>query len=280
MPAVAARNLTRLPEWFGVLSAIPQFGPAFAAKALAASRKSDLQAMVAATDRIVAVCAWLRDALLANDVPAEKLLLNRQGVSNETKFKPLNMNETPNVFRFGFLGRWDPVKGVHILVEAFKRVPAHLRVALYICATGTGILSEKYRCDVERAAACDKRIRFLPAITHDQVSAFLTSIEALVVPSQWLETGPLVVLEAFAVETPVVGSNLGGIKELVREGEDGLLVPHDDVSAWTRAMVHLATDPALLDRLRRNIRPVRTMSDVANDMATLYNEIAATAYAA
>ena len=96
----------------------------------------------------------LYDALLANDVPPARLVLNRQGAGGGTKFKPLRrMNEIPNVFRFGFLGRWDPVKGVHILVEAFKRVPADLPVELHICATGTGTASEKYRRDVQRAAA-------------------------------------------------------------------------------------------------------------------------------
>ena len=59
--------------------------------------------------------------------------------------------------------------------------------------------------------------------------AFLSRIDVLAVPSQWLETGPLVVLEAFAAGTPVIGSDLGGIRELVSDGRDGLLVPHDDV---------------------------------------------------
>ena len=282
MPAVAARNLAKLPQRLGPLMRLPRFGPVLAAKALSVNRKQQLQEMVAEADRIVAVCAWLYDALLANDVPPGKLVLNRQGVGNGTKFKPLSrMNEAPNVFRFGFLGRWDPVKGVHILVEAFKRVPADLRVELHICATGTGTASEKYRRDVQRAAACDPRIRFFPATAHEKVGAFLAGVEALAVPSQWLETGPLVVLEAFAAGTPVIGSDLGGIKELVRHGHDGLLVPHDDVSAWTAAMVHLATDRALLHRLRQGIGPVRTMSDVAHDMAMLYHELcAADAYAA
>ena len=47
--------------------------------------------------------------------------------------------------------------------------------------------------------------------------------DALVVPSVWLETGPLVVLEAFAAGVPVIGSRLGGIAEMVRDGVDGLL---------------------------------------------------------
>ena len=73
--------------------------------------------------------------------------------------------------------------------------------------------------------------------------------------------------------TPVIGSDLGGIRELVSHGSDGLLVPHDDVSAWTAAMLRLATDRALLERLKRGIGPVRTMSDVGREMAALYREL-------
>jgi glycosyltransferase involved in cell wall biosynthesis len=105
------------------------------------------------------------------------------------------------------------------------------------------------------------------------VPTFLSKIDVLAVPSQWLETGPLVLLEAFAAGTPVIGSDLGGIGELVRHDENGILVPHDDVGAWTAAMTRLANDPALLDRLRQGMGSVRTMSDVGCDMAELYREL-------
>ncbi len=57
----------------------------------------------------------------------------------------------------------------------------------------------------------------------------LASYDATVVPSQWLETGPLIVLESFAAGTPVIGSNLGGVAELVSHDRDGWLVPHADM---------------------------------------------------
>src|SRR5262249_49130971 len=137
--------------------------------------------------------------------------------------------------RLAFLGRWDPVKGVHIMVEAFKRLPTDTPIELCICAAESGVESKGYRDDVKRLAASDPRIRFRSAISHEDVVSFLSEIDALVVPSQWLETGPLVVLEAFASGTPVIGSDLGGIKELVGHERNGLLVPHDDLSAWSAA---------------------------------------------
>jgi glycosyltransferase involved in cell wall biosynthesis len=276
MPGAAARGLAKVSKWLGPLLWLPQVGPALAASALSENRRSELQQMTAAADRIVAVCGWLYEALLANDVPPEKLVLSRQGVGNATEVGSFGRrNKDPNVLRFGFLGRWDPVKGVDMLVEAFRRVPESLKVELHICATAAGAASENYRREVQRAAGCDHRIRFSPTKEHEEVGEFFAGIDVLVVPSQWLETGPLVVLEAFAARTPVIGSNLGGIKELVRHEYNGVLVAHDDVDAWTGAMVQLATNPTLVERMRNQIGPVRTMSDVAQDMATLYHELCA-----
>jgi glycosyltransferase involved in cell wall biosynthesis len=230
--------------------------------------------MAAAADRIVAVCGWLYDALLINGVPCRKLILNRQGVAHSKQFISFGgAKVSSDMLRLGFLGRWDPLKGVDLLVEAFMRLPKNLPVELHICGVVAGSSSRKYREDVQYSAKSDHRIRFLPAMRPERISGFFAEIDVLMVPSQWLETGPLVVLEAFAAGTPVIGSKLGGIKELVSHERDGLLVVHDDVSAWTSAMSRLVTDRALLDRLREGMSLVRTMSEVAHDMAILYQKL-------
>jgi glycosyltransferase involved in cell wall biosynthesis len=269
-----ARAFAAMPENLGRLVRLPKLGPALGAKALALGCRKDLQGMFAATDRVVAVCSWIRDALLVNGEAAQKVVLNRQGVDDNTKFGASTcMATSPEVLRFGFLGRWDRVKGVHLLVEAFSRVPKTLPIELYILAAYAGAESRKYCEAVRRSVAGDPRIHFLPDAQKKGSADFLASIDALIVPSQWLETGPLVVLEAFAAKRPVIGSDLGGIREIVSHERDGLLVSHADVNAWTTAMVRLASDRGLLERLRQGIGPVRTMSDVACDMVTLYRDL-------
>jgi len=82
-----------------------------------------------------------------------------------------------------------------------------------------------------------------------------------------------VVLEAFAAGVPVLGSRLGGIAELVREDVDGILVEPASVAAWTAALQALAADPERCMRLRGGIRPPRTMTTVAAEMAALYQRL-------
>jgi glycosyltransferase involved in cell wall biosynthesis len=89
-----------------------------------------------------------------------------------------------------------------------------------------------------------------------------------------METGPLVLLEAFAAGVPVLGAHLGGIAELVRDGVDGVLVAPDDFSAWAGAIARLAANPHIVRELRGNITAPRSIEAVADDMAEVYSALA------
>jgi glycosyltransferase involved in cell wall biosynthesis len=94
--------------------------------------------------------------------------------------------------------------------------------------------------------------------------------DALVVPSVWLETGPLVVLEAFAAGVPVIGSRLGGIAEMVRDGEDGLLFEAGCPSKLASAIqIFERVQPIL----RSNVGEPKTSGEVASQHLKLYKEL-------
>ena len=76
----------------------------------------------------------------------------------------------------------------------------------------------------------------------------------IVVPSIWHDVAPLVVLEAFASGKPVVASAVGGLPELVREGETGRLVPPNDPAALAAALADLHTAPARAAEMGRAAR--------------------------
>jgi glycosyltransferase involved in cell wall biosynthesis len=115
---------------------------------------------------------------------------------------------------------------------------------------------------------------------HDPVSAddvvkTIAQYDVLAAPSQQFETGPLVVLEAFAAGLPVIGTRLGGIAELVQDGVNGLLVDAGSEIAWAKALRQLVEQPELLQRWRSGVRPPRTIDAVADDMAAVYRLVAA-----
>ena len=88
MPSAAAKGLAKVSKYLTPLLKLPRVGPAVAANALSEKRRTELQEVAAEADQIVAVCGWLYDALLANDVPPEKLVLSRQGIGGTAMFKP------------------------------------------------------------------------------------------------------------------------------------------------------------------------------------------------
>ncbi len=242
----------------------------FVVPTFVAARQYSLQEMARFADRIVVVCEWLYEALLANGIPREKLVLCRCGIPDSFDQPALKLKQHSRSLQVGFLGRWSQDKGIHILVEAFKYLPNEIPIELTIHTVGD---DEQYRKHILANIANDTRIHIAQPLAREDLPAALARFDVLAVPSQWLETGPLVVLEAHAVGTPVLGSNLGGIAELVKHNVDGLLIPPHDIRAWTDALARLAMDANLLERLRQGIRPVRTIGTEAADTAALYRSI-------
>ena len=239
-------------------------------------RHATVQSLFAEVDHVVAVCQWVKDILVRNGVPLHKITLCRQGVAEDPDSSNSKLREsrpTPqSPMRMVFLGRLDEMKGVHILIHALRSMPQlALRLAIYGVAQGEA--GVRYRRKLHQIAARDPRVEFHPPVLNGEVTSILQRYDLVAVPSQWLETGPLVVLEAFAAGIPVIGSRLGGISELVRDGVDGILVEPSDVNAWALALRRLSHDSTIHDALRANIRPPKRISTVAREMAALYTDV-------
>lgn len=224
-------------------------------------------------DRVVAVCDWVAGVLRRNGVQAPKLVLNRQGVSrtNAEFDRRVARSERELPLKLGYFGRVHPTKGLDTLVRALGAIP-DAQVSLDIF----GVVQEgnqDFYAQLKQLSASDARIRFRPPVDASSVSLAMSEFDIIAVPSVWLETGPLVVLEAFAAGVPVIGARLGGIAELVEHEVDGILVPPKDVSAWAEWIAKLSSDRAFVRSLMSSVKPPRTMTDVAREMAHVYNEI-------
>lgn len=287
MPTWALERLSRLPLTLSVAAEkkllaaksirLRQLGRTFSTPTLVTEHRRQLMQLVTLADRVILPSKWQYEAFRLNGFPEEKMLLCRQGVASKFERKVVATKLQNSTFKIGFLGRWQESKGVLTLVEAVHRLAADVSVELILHATHPGKYDMGNRDKVLAIAAVDQRIRIAKPLSRQAVPEVLASFDLLAVPSQCMETGPLVVLEAQAVGVPVLGSNLGGITELVHHGVDGWLVPANDVTAWTQAIATLAKDADLLAKLRQGIRPVRTMDDVALEMLALYQELLAAA---
>ena len=274
VPAAIARPIARLSR-MAVRGGAPLMKSLAGLTSAFDGHRVRFEHMARHSDRIVAVCQWAFDALLLNGIAREKLSLCRQGIEDAL---PPALRRPERVagsaLRVGFLGRYDPIKGLHVLARAFRRLPAVLPIELHIHGVANGPAERDYAAVIRSIADGDPRIHFLPPVGREAIWDALSGFDVLAVPSQLLETGPLVVIEAQAAGTPVLGSDLGGISELVTRGSRGWLVAHDSVDAWAAELKRLseARDAACGPMPARD---VRTMRDVACETLELYAGLAA-----
>jgi glycosyltransferase involved in cell wall biosynthesis len=145
-------------------------------------------------------------------------------------------------------GRLTAQKALDVALDAVVRVP---EARLLLLGDGP----ERPRLEAEAVArGLGDRVRFLGPGTRDEVLRLFAAADAMLVTSAW-ENLPHTVLEALAVGTPVIATSVGGVPEVVRDGENGLLVPPGDAIAVAAAVLRLAGDEPLRQRLRAAARP-------------------------
>jgi glycosyltransferase involved in cell wall biosynthesis len=140
--------------------------------------------------------------------------------------------------RFLCVGRLIPIKGHVVLLRAFRRVlderpDARLDIA------GRGVLEHGLK-DFSRELGLNEAVTFLGHVTP--ISAAIEGSTAVVVPSLGEGFG-MVALEAMERGRPVIATAIGGLEDLVRDGESGLLVPPNEAEPLAEAMLALANDP-------------------------------------
>ena len=145
------------------------------------------------------------------------------------------------------VGRLCEQKGQLLLVQALQRVLAQ-GVALELVLAGDGELRAEIEALIERLGL-RSQVRITGWIGSAEVRAEIVAARALVLPS-FAEGLPVVIMEAMALRRPVITTFVAGIPELVRDGENGWLVPAGDIDALASAIqACLAASPDVLERM-------------------------------
>lgn len=230
-------------------------------------RPEHIRERVNSLDRILAPTRLMRELLVRNGVREDLIRVSRYGLDT-SGLGAAREREGAGV-RFGFIGTLGPHKGPDLLLRAFRRLPPGLDASLAVHGEPGGF--EGFAGELHRVAAGDERIRFAGSFPPERLGEVLSGLDALVVPSRWYENAPLVAYSALAAGVPVVATDVGGLSEVVEDGKNGLLFPLDDEAGLARCLERLAGEPGLLARLRAGIEPVKTLSESAEELESLYN---------
>jgi len=136
-----------------------------------------------------------------------------------------------------FAGRLTAAKNLDVAVRAVERLPEATLIVI-----GDG--EERQRLE----GTAGDRVRFVGARPRSEVLGFLAAADVAVLPSAW-ENFPHAVVEALAMGTPVVATRVGGVPEIVRDGQNGLLVEPGDDAGFASALERVVRDEDLRARL-------------------------------
>ncbi len=273
----AARVLSAIPPQLGGFARrLPgRAGTALAMTDLIVRNDKRQRAMLEAVDGFCVLTQRAADIVLANGAPPKKVIVNRLGVSEPAVSRlppsPFEMTRGRSQLRVGYVGRFDPIKGVIDLASAMRRIPRDLPLRVEFRGPAQTPGDRATRAAVAELTAADSRATIADAVPPSRVYDVLRTYDVLCCPSRCLEGGPTSGLEALASGIPVIAASEGGLAEVLEDGINTRLVPPGDVDRLTAALVEVAQHrDATIDRWRERLPAPRTMSDVAHDYLALY----------
>jgi glycosyltransferase involved in cell wall biosynthesis len=259
---VVVEDINKVPLFLPTLTALPFVAivPHLFGTTAFAEASAPLAALVWASEKPLpwvyrraafhAISESTRDDLVRRGIPAGKIVVIHPGVDAQV-YRP--DPATPRATRptFLFVGRLKRYKGVEFALRALARARENRAdLTLDICGQGDD------RPRLERLAAelgLGAAVRFLGFVSEEEKRRLLRQAWAVVFPSP-KEGWGITNVEAAACGTPAIASDSDGLRESVRDGITGYLVPHGDVAALADRMLALANDPARVEQLGRAAR--------------------------
>jgi glycosyltransferase involved in cell wall biosynthesis len=234
------------------------------------------------TDALVAVSPEVRDELVAFGVaPASKFRVIRLGIELDERLSRdgAARAETRRVmgigdqrFVVGWIGRMTAVKRTDVVLRSFRRLRDD-GVDAVLCMVGDGP-DRRWVEDLAGELGV-MRDSLFPGYQED-VGPFFAAFDVFVLPSG-NEGTPVTAIEALASGCPVVATRVGGVPDVVTDGEDGFLVEPGDVEELAARLSQLANDPGLRTQMsaagRERMRSRYAVDRLIDDIDRLYRDL-------
>jgi glycosyltransferase involved in cell wall biosynthesis len=222
-------------------------------------------------DKIMCTSQYL--ASKTNELIKRELNIIPFGVDLE-KFRPVDSKEGDIIV--GTIKSLEDVYGIDLLIRAFslvKKGNPTLPLKLLIVGKGT---KEKKLKEIASSLLNSEDYLFQGYVSHETISDFHNKIDIPVYLSR-MESFGVSVIESISCGKPVVVSSVGGLKEIIDDGKDGILVPTEDISLAAKAIEKLAINPELRICFGKNGREkvlkYYNWSDNLNQMISIYNDL-------
>ncbi len=265
------------PEWQPLANTPTPDPPTGSPPNAYAARRAAMVKMLSTCDRVLAVSEFVRAKYQALGVDPRVLRTVHIGSRAEEVaarhaelvFDPPGF-DPPRPIRLVFMGFNHWYKGLSMLADSLEVLtPEYLRrIDLSVFALGGESIEWRFRRMEPRLAA----LRFGNGYEYHDIPWICGGRDLGLVPSVWWDNAPQTVFEYFACRLPILGADLGGIPDFVKDGYNGLLFRGNDRFDLARRLVEVIKDPAILTCLRANVRPPKGIDTHAAELERLYAE--------
>ncbi len=236
-------------------------------------RDAVMRDALAHVDHFIAPSRYLRDSFVKWGIPEEKITYLDYGFPIPEVRKKNRAEPAP--VRFAFMGTLMPHKGADLLVEAFRRLePGRALLKIY----GDLNVHPAFSKALQNRGR-HQGISFEGFLPPEKVSEAYQDIDALVVPSRWFENSPLTIHEALLQGVPVLTADLGGMKELIRDGVNGHLFEPGSVESLSAVLRKFLEHPdAFEPEALRSSLPFQDFETHARNIEKIYEKVLSTVY--
>lgn len=232
-------------------------------------------------DRVIAPSRFMRSKLIEGGWPEDKVVFLQNFADDAILDRATNAGadatdrENPYLL---FFGRLSVEKGVDTLLRAFDAALPSLPQNMRLVVVGDGPDAAEFKA-LASSLGCASRIEFAGYQTGGALQAYVERASLAIASSRWRENMPYSIVEAFAAGTPVVGTDIGGIPELVNEGKTGFICEPGDVqsmadaiSRGTSAFLDLSAYSMLQRNCRSYVMENCSREKFMSDLVNLYKE--------
>ena len=231
-------------------------------------RLSEISRRLLKVDLFISPSAFLRDRYIdVGMIMPDKIIVSDNGF-NVAAFKEARRTESAEL-RVGFIGTIAEYKGIHLIVEAFEGIDDPMISCRIYGNLDTFPDYKEKLLGMTRSP----QLEFMGRFDNSKIGEVLAGIDVLVVPSVWFENSPLTIHEAFLAKVPVLTADRGGMRELVKEGVNGLHFRLGDASDLRAKILRLRNEKGLLDQLRGAFPHVKTIQEDAELMEARYAQL-------
>lgn len=198
------------------------------------------------TDLFISPSGFLKTKMIKGGFAEDKIVVLNNFVNSEN----LTVGPGTKEEYYCYVGRLSPEKGVDLLLNAAAELPDYKLKII-----GAGPLEDRLLSGRENS-----NVEFLGYKTGKELRTIISGSKFIIVPSNWFENNPLIILESLCLGTPVIGSDIGGIPELIKPGFNGILFTADNTDELRLKIKSLWEDHSSFDRSKISVDALNNYS--------------------